>query len=324
MANVFKSILHGTDYMARLNICYSNMVVSNDYHSLVMELDDAYNIMKEAAATLCVGKNSLIYEKLRDRLIDCEDLCDDTFIIESCPDFDACDKRFFGKSVNSIPRKQLIEFIVWFNRCRLFDNIQDQAYQEDQDFFSFPLTDYCKLSASIVSLLCKTLNVECEIIKIPPGFTDRYELYGGNGFHYFCLITIDDVKYVVDTTYRQFFTLDSNNINRMGVMGLDGCNPGIYMLMNPSRRKTAYSILKKGYVLATDENLKNYFDGFALSYRNGLYYEDLGEADYSTTYSVSDYFAFLSDDKCLFDYEDVDFLAEQDRPLENKNFRFKI
>lgn len=109
----------------------------------------------------------------------------------------------------------------------------------------------------------------------------------------------------------------------MGVMGLNGCNPGVYMLMNGSRRKTAMNILKKGYVVADDENMKNYLDGFLLSYRNGLFYERfLEEANYDVEYSVEDYFNFINGYELLFEYEPIEFMGNQEEPLKNKNFRF--
>lgn len=315
------SILSVSQYKAKLEECYDGLVVASDYQSKVKELDKVYSLLKSASATLCSKGSNFFYNSLLDKVIDCEDLVESTFIVESDPLFDTCDSRFANKSFNEIDKEDILDYLVWFTRMRLLDNHQDET-EELVDFNKLHLTNDCNLSSNILKLICGTLNLECKIIKIPPAFTDEYKLYNGNGFHYFCLITVDDIQYIVDPTYRQFFTLDSNNINRMGVLGLNGCNPGVYMLMNESRKNTAINILRKGYVVADLENLKNYFDGFCLSYRNGLFYEGEGEALYTTPYTVDDYYSFLEEKELLFDYESIDCMGQQDKPLKNIKFRF--
>lgn len=317
------SILCVPDYMASLKKSYDNILLSDNYCSMIIELDYVYSTMKKAAFNLNCSKDNYFYEKLRNKMIDCEDLCENYFILDSEPCFNPMDQRFYNKSILNIPKDDLLNYIVWFTRDRLLGTHQDET-TEMVDFNKLNLTNDCKLASNIVKLVCDMLKVPCEIIKMPPAFTDEFQLFEGNGFHYFCLVTIDNVKYIVDTTYRQFFTLDTNRLNRLGVMGLDGCNPGIYMMMNDSRKNTAINILKNGYVVANEENLKNYFDGFLLSYRNGLYYEWIGEVDYFPTYSVSDYFSFIYGDDLLFDYEPIELLGNQEQSLKNPKFRFKI
>lgn len=317
------SLIGLSTYMTRLKECYNNLLTCDNYYSKAIELNLAYNSMKLAADRIKTGKSNYYYGKLRNKLIDCEELCMDSFILESRPLFNPMDPRFCNRSVVNIPKEFLLDYIVWFTRERLLSTHQDET-SEIVDFNKLHLTNDCKLACNIVKLICDMLKINCELIKMPPAFTDEIQLFDGNGFHYFCLVTIDNVKYIVDPTYRQFFTLDTNIINRLGVMGFDGCNPGIYMMMNDSRKKTAINILKKGYVVANDENLKNYFDGFLLSYRNGLFYEWIGEVDYTPTYTVEDYFNFIYGDELLFEYEPIEFLGNQRQSLKNPKFRFKI
>lgn len=314
------SILSISEYMNRLNECYDNMVKADSYYSLVKELDTIYLMMKSVAA---VCKDKSFYEELIDKVLECEKICENTFIVESNPEFNLIDERFSNKSIFEIKEEDLVDYLVWFTRVRLYESHQDKEQNEIINFNKLQLTNDCKMACCIVSLLCNSLKIPCKIIKLSPAFTDEYELYRGNGFHYFCFINIDDVRYLVDPTYRQFFTLDSNLINRLGVLGLNGCNPGVYMMMNDSRKKTALGILKNGYVVASDENLKNYLDGFTLSYRNGLYYEWIGSARYEVSYTIDDYFKFIEGEKVLFDYEPIEFLGEQSKPLNNLKFRFK-
>lgn len=318
-----KSILNVPTYKSRLDMCFDNICVDSDIHSMSMDLCDGYKVLKDASATLCGSNKNVFYNRLKNRMIDCEDLASGRFIVPDRAIFNPADFRFAGKNIFSIDRKELIEYIVWFTRSRLLATYEDDNSDEIIDFNKLHFTNDCKFAANVIKMVCDTLKVPCEVVKLPPAFTDEFQLYKGNGFHYFCFLTIDGVKYLVDPTYKQFFTLDFNLKDRLGVMGLNGCNPGIYMLMNNSRRKTAINILRKGYVVATDENIKNYLDGFLLSYRNGLFYERyLGEANYDVPYSITEYFEFINGDELLFDYEPIDFMGNQEEPLKNKNFRF--
>ena len=322
--HIFKkavSILSASQYKTRLIECHKNIEIANDYESKVKELNNVYSLLKAASATICSKKSNFFYKSLLCEAIDCEDLVQSIFIVDSNPAFDPCDSKFVNKVFYDIKSEDILDYLVWFTRMRLLDNHQDET-TELVEFDKLHLTNDCKLACNILKLISDTFKVNCKIVKIPPAFTDEYQLYNGNGFHYFCLVTIDGVQYIVDPTYRQFFTLDSNNINRLGVLGFDGCNPGVYMLMNESRKETALNILKNGYVVADLENLKNYFDGFCLSYRNGLYYEENGEALYTTSYTVEDYFSFLESRELLFDFEDIECLGQQHKPLKNAKFRF--
>lgn len=316
-----KSILAFGGYMEKLDTCYENLSFAHDYESLVSYLGDAYKNMKSASAVLCDDRTNFLYERLIKKMIDCEYMLESTFILDSNPYFDALDKRFVGKEIKDIPKEKFLDFIVWFVRTSLLSTHEDKS-EGPIDFNRLSLVNDCKLASNITQLLCNTLKIPCEVVKINAAFSDKCKLYGGNGFHYFCLVTLDDVKYIVDCTYRQFFTLGNNMIERLGVLGLNGCAPGAYMLMDYSRKRTAINILRDGFTVADDVNLKNYFDGFLLSYRNGLYYEKSGETDYSSSFSVEDYFSFINEEKCLFDYVDVSLLGFQEEPLYDINFRF--
>ena len=59
------------------------------------------------------------------------------------------------------------------------------------------------------------------------------------------------------------------------------------------------------------ENLKNYLDGFTLSFRNGLYYEGQENKDFTVSYSCDDYYDFLNGLDSQVNYEDLECLGEQ-------------
>lgn len=64
-----------------------------------------------------------------------------------------------------------------------------------------------------------------------------------------------------------------------------GPDLGIYIMMDDSRKNMAEELLTKGYIEFTSQNIKDYFDGFVFSGRNGFYYEQLGK----TTLTAEDY-----------------------------------
>lgn len=87
------------------------------------------------------------------------------------------------------------------------------------------------------------------------------------------------------------------------------------MTLTEEKLKLAVSLLEKGYIELTDENGKNYFDTFTLSYRNGLYYEKTNDFTYTTPYTLKDYINFLQGTTSLLKYEDINTLGYQKTPL---------
>ncbi len=141
-------------------------------------------------------------------------------------------------------------------------------------------------------------------------------------YHYIVLIERDNKTYIVDCTYSQFFSRYGNEIERLGNYCYIGCFPGIYMIKDKERERVARTILKRGWIELTEENGKHYFDGFALSYRNGLFYENLGVADYSTPYTIEDYHNFLFGDDSQLKREGRKYLGYQMEQLKKSDFKF--
>ena len=107
------------------------------------------------------------------------------------------------------------------------------------------LTNECRDTSLLVNSICEELNVDSKIIKIPAAFSDDINLYAGNGFHYFVMARLNGKDYIIDCTYRQFFRADANNIDRLGVIGYSGCDPGVFMLQNEERKKSGFIYFKE-------------------------------------------------------------------------------
>lgn len=255
------------------------------------------------------------YEKLKNEVLRAEHkiklsyICDTTIAYKK------------SKNITNIYRyneEEILNYIVNEVRQSLITDMSVEKYFDLVD-----VTNQCGLVSKTVFLVCNRLNIKCNVFKINPGYDNTCKLYNG-GFHYFNIVIIGSKKYIVDCTYKQFFKMDRASLSRIGIPLITPPYPGIFMLLNEDRKKVAMSILKYGYVEATDENLKHYFDGFTISFRNGLYYENIGKAIYETDYTIDDYISFMETSDSQLNHENVKYLGFQKQPLNNYKFNFKV
>ncbi len=123
-------------------------------------------------------------------------------------------------------------------------------------------------------------------------------------FHCFNVVSFDlpngETKhYLVDCTYRQFFTYADSFLERIGMPLNSGPSIGAYMMMDEARKRMAEELLTKGYIEFSPEVIKAYFDAFIFSGRNGCYYDALGKRqlskeDYEPHYTSDDYLYALN------------------------------
>lgn len=172
-----RSLINVTTYKSRLDLCFDNIVVDGDIYSLSMDLCDGYKALKDAAADICDSKANIFYNSLKNRMIDCEDLVSEKFIISDKASFNPADQRFDGKIVYQIDKKDILDYIVWFTRCRLLG-----IYEDDNPDMIIDFTNDCKFACNVVKMICETLRVPCEVVKLPPAFTDEFQLYKGMDF----------------------------------------------------------------------------------------------------------------------------------------------
>ena len=316
------SIFKATKYVKDFHKYYKAFRKTDNYRSMVSCMSSMYDVMREYGAESFRKSTSILYDLLLYGLKDCEEELTDTFIVESKPYFQFDDEYFKAVDFNELDDQEKLDYIVWLARRSMLEHFH--KYDRRVNSLSkLHLTNECRDTSLLVDRICEELSVDSKIIKIPAAFSDDINLYDGNGFHYFVMARLNGKDYIIDCTYRQFFRADANNIDRLGVIGYSGCDPGVFMLQNEERKTVALSILKSGWIRATDENFKHYLDGFTLSFRNGLYYEWLGQVDYSVGYTASDYLEFLNGDDLMTNYEPEDGLGKQEVPLTNKKLRFR-
>lgn len=248
------------------------------------------------------------------------------FIIDSSTDFkfdptysymNKCTDDF-----NSV--SELLNFIVLASR-----NI---IYNENNHLLKIPhkigidamdLSGMCYDCSKAVEIICNNLNIENKIIRIDPGFDRLLNLMDGWGYHYFNIVTINNKNYLIDLSYIQFFDINGCLLEKNGIYQRYGSSPGIYMVINEKRKKVAKTILSDSYIELTEDNMKAYFDGFSIAYRNAIYYEHLGVLDFSTNYTANDYESFIYGDDSQANHENINELGIQRIFIKNPKIEFK-
>jgi hypothetical protein len=189
-----------------------------------------------------------------------ERLLEDKFLpLESEPIFDQSNPVVFPEVIETEEDCEMaVSYIVYKTREQLNDK---------NNIKSATLDKMCVTSSMIVEEVCDSLGVK------HTDFSCDNDLSRGL-FHCFNVVSFDlpngEVKmYLVDCTYRQFFTYSNSFLERIGLMLNSGCCMGTYMMMDEERKKIAEELLVKGYIEFTPDNIKNYFDGFIFEGRNG-------------------------------------------------------
>lgn len=281
-------------------------------------LKEAYAKAKDIVA-LCYIEGYGIYgfQNIKDHVLECEKAIPKEYILENKPKFIET-----YKNISDIKdEEELLNALVFQARKKLLNIINMVLYRK-LSLEQCDLSNYCLNASKIVKEICDQNNIQCEIVKLEPGYIFRSNLYGNFGNHVFNIVTLNNKKFIVDLTYSQFFTIGKNLIERLGIPDIPSPNVGLFMTMSENRKKVANKILSDGYILITEEVLKDYLDGFTIFYRNGLYYEETNDFSFTTKYSSDDYKNFLKGKDNQANYEDTSWLGYQKRALKNLKLDF--
>jgi hypothetical protein len=162
---------------------------------------------------------------------------------------------------------------------------------EKSDLKVDTLESRCPSGSIAVSRACKKYGVQDKDYGLDMNL-------GPGLFHCFNIVTFnvngEEKQYLVDCTYRQFFTYQQAFVERIGIPYNSGSSIGTYMMMDEGRKQIAERILQNGYIEFTDEVCEAYFGGFIFSGRNGEYYSSLGKEvlerkDFEPGYTAREY-----------------------------------
>lgn len=139
----------------------------------------------------------------------------------------------------------LLKTIVYFTRKQLIKN-------ESVDFESDSLRKYDLQATEYVKDMCNRLGLLCYKVNIKKAFNIPKD-------HNINIVKVDDLYYLVDCTYQQYFTLGQNLKERFlkSASHIETCEVGSRMLYR--NHGGAVELLEKGFVRADDEVFGDYF-----------------------------------------------------------------
>ncbi len=201
------------------------------------------------------------------------------------------------KSINNEnDAKKYLDYIVHYTRKEL---------SKQCDIRSDSLSKKCSYTSYCLEKICSKLGLDTI------HFCIDEDLKEGD-YHHFTILKIPlengtFKNYLMDCTYRQFFTKGNSNPNRICAMRGDyrGCSIGYYMMQNERRKQIAETILTKGYIEATPEVLKEYFDAIVFSGRDINYYKEHGldynnPDDITPSLTSNEYLKIIKENKALY------------------------
>ncbi len=303
-----------------INRLNDEIMTASNPDEVMDRLNEMYNFIKEVSPSLYsedFGINK-VYYTLRSTLSIHENFKLPHESIITMPKIDA---TFPKKRPDTKDHEAILNYIVSVTRNALYRKLTI-GHKCEMPLEEIDLTNECYDSAWYAFDVARNLGLEAKMLTIQPGFNP---MSCGEGMAHCCtIIEIDSIPYLVDCTYSQFFWTKRCLPGRIGLMEYPGVAPGAFMVIDEERRKIAETILKQGWIENTPSVYKAYMDGFALCYRNGLYYEDTKDFTFKTSYTKENYDRFFSYDDDQFNHEEESHLCFQKRPLKDPHMKIPL
>lgn len=172
-----------------------------------------------------------------------------------------------GISENDI--NTILKYIVNNTRSSLKEELQTLSLDTED------MMGLCGFAQAIAAYQLKELGVDINIGNIGGlDFSDARHAYVVANFPVNINGELQTKKYLLDTTYRQFFQTKYANYEQY-FMGNDAPSAGYFVCKTNKGQEFANKLIEDGYIELTEENAKIYGDGFYLTckgkseYKNG-------------------------------------------------------
>lgn len=178
--------------------------------------------------------------------------------------------NMLNKGINKDEAESLLQWVV--------QNAREALIKEnDEPLKDADLLGWCGFGQGVTAITLQNMGLAPNILNANPTLNDK------TGRHAFLAVeipivqsngNINNIPYLVDTTYRQFFLRnevttscgeyikDKRFGNRVAPLA------GYWLLQMPRGKQFAETILSKGFIELTEENAKLYGDSFTLEAAN--------------------------------------------------------
>ena len=233
--------MESENFIEELNEIATNIKNNNSNFDKVIELRKELESLFQKYSAL-INEDWMIYDKIFNIL-------EHVYITDTAPLIDTSAGINYTRKFSE---EQKINYLAQKLRIHLSDGALNE-----HDFANIQkdnLRGFCKEAVRITMMECARKGFEVK------GYQTMNSLgIVQNKNHAFAIVTINEKKYILDCTYRQFFSMTYN------FKGSRESDAGYYMIIDEKRRKVAEHILKYGWIEATPENIKMYLDGFIMA-----------------------------------------------------------
>ena len=197
--------------------------------------------------------------------------------------------------------------------------ILDWVVQNSRSIISENFQNICKSSLYGLSDYTQALTLlPFENLNIPYTVNDTKHFNNGSESHSFGTVTfpvklentVKNKQYLIDITYRQFFTIVNSSYGKFYDTRKDiGPSAGFYVCITEEGKKFASELLKKGYIELTVNNARIYGSGFECEKLNINNYKDCYKIINS---NGEKYINIINNKQDLLNYsrENVEFSSE--------------
>jgi len=219
------------------------------------------------------------------------------YIIESCPKVKKIELEAFSQiseKVNKniyLTRKERNVFLDYY--VSMARNILAQYLQVD--ITSDSLVNRCDLAQHIIG---KLLEKNENILVFPKESQDVF--YPTCKGHSFLVCILQNVPYLIDLTYRQFFLRENcleEKFIKINDMVLKTPDPGFFVLRDNDSKEMAKKLISDGYVELNGEVAKKYGDSFYFTKTGDGHYVDISWKIYFDSLMKENYDYAVDDDR---------------------------